>query len=101
MTVNRMLASMSASEFTEWHEYYKLDPWGEERSDWRSGNVCATLVNVNRGKKGRQYKAEDFMPKFKQAGEPEGVRLSPEASVKYAKHMSALIRLQQRKRDGR
>ena len=90
---------MSASEFTEWYEYYKLDPWGEERSDWRSGSVCATLANVNRGKKGRTYKPEDFMPKFKQ-GDAD-IRLSPEASVKYAKHMSALIRLQQRKRDAR
>ncbi len=100
MTVNRMLSSMSASEFTEWYEYYKLDPWGEERSDWRSGEICATVANVNRSKKSRTYKAADFMPKFDSKTD-EQQRLTPEQSVAYAKYMSQLVRMRTRKRDAR
>lgn len=54
---------MSASEFQEWMEYFSIEPFGEERADYRAGIISSTIYNVNRGKN-RVLKPEDFMPKF-------------------------------------
>lgn len=35
----------------------------KEILDGRTALMCATLVNVNRGKKGKKAKIDDFMPK--------------------------------------
>ena len=34
----------------------------QDRQDFRMGNIMALVANVNRGKKGKTYKAQDFMP---------------------------------------
>ncbi len=86
---------MSASEYAEWFEYYKLEPWGEERADLRAAGVSATIANVNRGKKGKTYQPSDFLLKFGKGGD---VRMTPEQSVKYAKHLSAMWQNEQRKK---
>lgn len=46
--------------------YYSLEPWGEERADYRSGVVCATIVNSNpyRKKGSPAAKPEDFVPDY-------------------------------------
>ena len=42
-----------------------MEPRGEERADLRAGIVASTIANANRDpKKGKPFKAEDFMPKF-------------------------------------
>ena len=97
MSVSQMLRSMTASEFAEWYEFYRLDPWGEERADWRAGMIASVLANVNRGKKGRTFKPEDFMPEFgpKETAQQSGA-MNPEQSVAYAKHLSNMIQARQK-----
>lgn len=46
-----------------------LNPWGEERADFRSAIVACAAMNAAGGKKGGgAFKPSEFMPKF---GEPE------------------------------
>lgn len=35
----------------------------ERRQDYRFAQICYILAEVNRGKKGKAYKIEDFMPR--------------------------------------
>lgn len=67
MTVRELLARTDSRELAEWQAFYGIDPWGEERSDMRSGTVSATIANCQSGK--GKFKASDFMPKF--GGEAE------------------------------
>ncbi len=62
--VARLLSEISSRELTEWIEYAKLEPFGEERADLRSAIVAATVANVNRGKKQKPFKPSDFMVDF-------------------------------------
>ena len=44
----------------------------EERQDWRAGQICAVIANVNRDPKKRTqaYEAKDFMPSRRQQKKP-------------------------------
>lgn len=64
MTVREAMARVSSREFTEWIAYANLEPFGEERADFRTGIMASTVANVNRAKGGKEYKPEDFMPDF-------------------------------------
>ena len=56
---------MTSTEFVQWKEYYRLEPFGEERADYRMGVIASILANVNRRKKtDKQYSPKDFMPVF-------------------------------------
>ena len=46
--------------------YYQVEPWGEERADYRAGIVASTYANVHRNPKKRTkaYEPGDFMPVF-------------------------------------
>ena len=59
-SVNRMLAEMSSAELTEWIEFYGLEPFGEERSDWRSAIAASAICNSF----GAKTKPKDFIPDF-------------------------------------
>ncbi len=50
-------------EFHEWVAYYQIEPWGEERADWRSAMVAFTMASLWAGK-GRRPKFGDFLPTF-------------------------------------
>lgn len=75
-----MLAQMTSRQFAEWQAYYRLEPWGEERADLRSGIIAATFANAHRAKGAKPAKAEDFMPDFdgrrKQRNMMEAFRLA-------------------------
>lgn len=64
VTVEYLLKNISSRELTEWMVYYTIEPFGEERADLRAGIISSTVANVNRGKGGRTYKPQEFMPKF-------------------------------------
>lgn len=44
--------------------YSNLEPWGPLHDDFRAGQVCATLANVNRDPKSKSdpWRARDFFP---------------------------------------
>lgn len=53
--------------------FYALEPWGDERENFRAGLVAAAVYNRHRdGKKERKpYRPEDFMPRLVEKAEPE------------------------------
>lgn len=52
-TVAELLSRVSSHELTEWMAYYGLEPWGEEREDYRAGVQVSTLANIHRDKEKR------------------------------------------------
>jgi len=42
--------------------YWRVEPWGEQRADWRAGLICSTLCNINARKGSKPLTPEDFMP---------------------------------------
>lgn len=64
---------MSWEQFSEWQEYYTLEPFGEERDDLRAGTIASVIANVNRDpRRGVAFKPSDFMPKFGTTAEESG-----------------------------
>ena len=55
---------MTAKQFLEWEAYATLEPFNEERQDYRIASICTVLANVNRGKHQRAYEVEQFVLKF-------------------------------------
>lgn len=60
MTVRDMLTRMDAKEMTDWIAFWNMEPWGDERSDFRSGVIASTVANVM-SSKGRSFTPQDFM----------------------------------------
>ena len=58
-----MLEGMSATEFREWEAMYRLDPWGPERADLRSGIECSVMDACHRTK-GHVKPPKDYMVDF-------------------------------------
>ncbi len=56
---------LSSRDFAELAALYRLDPWGEERADLRSG-LAATAIAAGLGAK---FELADFMP-FAERGKP-------------------------------
>lgn len=46
-----------------WRTYDSLEPFGEERADYRAALIASTIVSASPAIK-RRYKLSDFMPKF-------------------------------------
>ena len=51
-----MLDSMPYRLFREWIAYSELEPFGEERADYRSAQIVWMLANIHRGKGKRAFK---------------------------------------------
>lgn len=49
----------------EWMAYAKLEPFGEERSDLRSGIVASTIANALTDES-ESFDPQDFMPDFEE-----------------------------------
>lgn len=61
----------------DWEALYRIDPWGEERSDIRSAIIAYTFALAH-SKRGRKPKLEDFMPNYerlenKRSGMPDQI----------------------------
>lgn len=44
--------------------YQKYYPFGEERGDIQAAIIACVIANVNRGKKTKPYKIDDFIPNY-------------------------------------
>ena len=49
--------------------FSQLEPFGSQADFMRSAIIASTVANAHRGKKGKKYKADDFMPKFERKKE--------------------------------
>lgn len=77
LDVDEVLA-LPSWKLDEWRAYDLLDPFGEERDDYRMGMVCCALLNPQRKKGAPPFKPSDWMPKF---GERFYVRDEPDVPV--------------------
>lgn len=66
VNVDGMLRRIPYRLFVEWLGYMSLEPFGEERQDWRFAVLCALLANINRDRKTRwkPYEAKEFLLQF-------------------------------------
>lgn len=64
---------LTGQQLSEWEVYYHIEPWGEQRADFRAGQVCATVANYA-GKRRMDDIApahpSDFMPSLDQEPRP-------------------------------
>lgn len=58
-----MLAGMSSAQMTEWMAYAAVEPFGEERDDYRLAYGLAVIVNLFRGKDDPPVKVDDLLPR--------------------------------------
>ena len=59
-----MLESISYEQLLRWSEFYAIEPFGPDRSDFMIAQLSALTFNINRGKNARPAKPKDFMPEF-------------------------------------
>jgi len=85
-----ILRGLTAKQFRGWEIYYELEPFNEERADYRAASICATLANVNRGKNQRPYKTEDFLLRFGDRGEEERPKQTRQQQWEMLKLLAAM-----------
>jgi hypothetical protein len=63
MTRGELLARMPSRELTDWMVYAAVEPFGEERADYRAALVASVIANVNRdaNKHPQPFPVEDFL----------------------------------------
>lgn len=56
---------MTLEDFALWQAYYAVEPWGEERADYRAATIAYTTWSVGMGLAGKRppahVKPEDFL----------------------------------------
>ena len=62
--VDAMLASMTVHQFNLWRHYEALEPFEEQRQDWRSAFIASILVNTHRKKGSAAQPLKNFRLKF-------------------------------------
>ncbi len=88
-TVRELQTRMDSHEFAEWMAYYRIDPYGSWREDYRAGIVASTLANVNRTKDAKVFTPQDFIPEFDHAEERE--EQSPEEQLQIVELLNASL----------
>lgn|GEM_PF-819385 len=70
LNVDALLASLSASQITEWMAYAALEPFGPHREDQRAGVIAAAVLNSRFGRKAgdKGFKPEDLFPVLRADG---------------------------------
>jgi len=69
MTHADLMERISGEELQAWMAFYQIEPFGEQRADYRTGIVASTIANANRDPKKRRnpFRPEDFLPEFQPA----------------------------------
>jgi len=62
-TVRELLQTLTLKELQQWIQFYNIDPWGDQRADWRAGQLCALTANMWRKKSDKALTPSDFMLK--------------------------------------
>ena len=75
-TVKELDASLSIDELHMWVAYTALEPWGEDRQDWRTAHSNWIMANIwGDGKK--KSKVSDFLLKF----DKKSAKIKPKGNV--------------------
>lgn len=70
MSVKRCQQEIDSDEFANWLAWYRIDPFGEQRSDLRAGIIASATLAPYRKPGSKAAKPEDFMP-FRPERKPE------------------------------
>lgn len=57
---------MPAAEFYEWMTFSQMEPIGDQRGDFNSAMIVATLANIHRDPHSQPRSAAEFMPDWDQ-----------------------------------
>lgn len=68
-TPSELLAAVTSADITEMLAYSNIEPWGPLQEDFRFGQVCATLANLQRdpSRRPQAWSARDFFPALERA----------------------------------
>ena len=66
-----MLRGMSIHEFRRWRAYYDIEPFGEERADFRAASIVATLLNIYRKRGTKAININDVRIRFGDEAKPK------------------------------
>lgn len=84
-----MLAGMSSRQMAEWQAYWRLEPFGAYRDDWRFACLLAMLANMFRGKETAPIGPAEFMSLLDPTGETEAVSSAEEQAAEQFEAMWA------------
>jgi hypothetical protein len=81
--VDALLQAMSSKQIVEWMAYYDLEPFGEERADFRAAMLASLYANSQRDpKKQKPFEMSDFMLfRDREAEEDESDALKSKAEM--------------------
>jgi hypothetical protein len=83
-----ILRGLTAKELRGWEMYHELEPFGEERADYRAASIVQMLYNINRGKNQKALELKDFLLAF---GEQEPKqKQTPEQQFAILKVLAAM-----------
>jgi hypothetical protein len=57
-----LLKALTSRQLAEWRAFYRLQPFGAYRDDWRAGMIASVIANCNRRKNTKPFLPTDFMP---------------------------------------
>ena len=60
--VDGLLARLTSRQLSEWMAYGAVEPFGEDRADFRTAHALAVIVNLLRGKDAPPVKIADLIP---------------------------------------
>ena len=95
-TLKQLYQEIDSVELTEWQAYHNLEPWGEQKSDVRTGIIASTIANVNRGKNVKAFTYDDFILKSKLELEHE----SRQRKKQSVKQLSGILKGMIKKKNG-
>ena len=64
MPVAQARRDIDSREFAEWIAYANVEPFGEQREDFRMGYIAAIICNMFLPRGSRRLTPRDFMPDF-------------------------------------
>lgn len=87
-----MLAQISSRQLAEWQAFWRVEPFGELREDWRWACLLATLANMMRGEKGEMVMPGDFLAALDPTGESEPpLTASERAATAFEEQWQAML----------
>ncbi len=99
MTVDELGVRMSAHELVSWQVFARVEPFGEERADWRTATLLAFHANLNRDEQKRPQPYEpgnflhdlDFEQRWEEAAEAADPELAKERAEARARAILAKV----------
>lgn len=88
-----MLAQITFQQFGEWLAYMRMDPFSEQRADYRIAQLACLIANKLRGEKEQVYSLSDFVLKFDDDATPKPTKKQP--SWRVGKMIARAIALSQ------